>query len=204
MLPTAFGDLVTKRALHDAGFRISHLSRPAHGFSPSRFGARLLNPIYTAVEGRYLAERLVMSPGQSTGALRELVRRVRDNRLVSITVHSAGRRTDSVPFFNGTIRLANGAPALAQRTGAALLPVYAARTAPGVFVTTVEPPLSVPPGITPADGVRHRLIQCAALMESYVARWPDQFRGWDLNAKDPEQRNENHESTRVLKARRGD
>ncbi len=41
-------------AFHRAGLAVSHLSRASHGFSGSRLGVRVLNPIHTKVEDRYL------------------------------------------------------------------------------------------------------------------------------------------------------
>jgi len=179
ILPGVFADLTTKMTLHSAGFAVAHLSRPTHGFSPSRFGMRVLNPLWTTVECRYLAERLVVLPGQS-GALKELVRRVRANQLVSIAVHSSGQRIYELPFFDGTVRVADGAAVLAETTGAMLFPVHTARTGPGWFVTTIEPPLQAPEGSDRRQRVRSLLTQCAAAMESYALHWPDQFSGWYL------------------------
>ncbi len=176
--PMAFSDLVTKIAFHRAGFAVSHLSRFTHGFSPSRFGARVLNPIWTRVESRYLAERLVMNPGQSIGALRELARRVRENRLVSVTVGNQGQRTVMVPFFDETVAIAEGAPALARRSGAALLPVFTVQLEDGSFVTTVEPALQAPLDLDREAAVRVLVTAYAALLESYIARFPDQSREW--------------------------
>lgn len=175
VVPSIFNDLVTKIAFHQAGYRVSHLSRAGHGFSGSRFGARLLNPIVTTIEKRYLAERLVMDEGQSVSALKALVRRVRENGLVSIAVSGIGRRTFELPFFDGTIRVADGAPSLAERSGAALLPVSTARTVSGTFVTTIHPALELPQDIDRADRVPTLLRQSVGVLEWYVRNWPDQF-----------------------------
>ena len=133
--PFAFSDLVTKLALHEAGYAVAHLSRDTHGFSTTRFGRRVLNPIQTRVERRYLAERLVMSDERSVGPLRELAARLEQNRLVSITLAASGRRTRLVPLPR---RLPSGSRparlALACQTGAPLLPVFTLREPDGRFV----------------------------------------------------------------------
>lgn len=176
--PFVFGDLVTKMAFHRAGFRVTHLSRPGHGVSGSSLGMRFLNPLWTTAERRYLAERLVMTPDASAGVLRELVRRVRENQLISITISAQGQRRHSAPFFHGARAVAGGAPTLAHRSGAALLPVFTVRNADGSFGTTVEPPLRTPPDPDTEMAVRHLVTQVLRLLESYVARWPDQYGGW--------------------------
>ncbi len=170
-----FSDLVTKRALHEAGYAVSHLSREAHGFSTTRFGRRWLNPIKTGIERRYLAERLVMSEDHTVGPLRGLALRLRQNRLVSITVAPTGRKTRPAPFLDSRIRVATGAPALAWQTGAPLLPVFTLREPAGALVTRVEPALLADRRLDRAGAIDALLTAYGALLEAYVLRSPDQF-----------------------------
>ena len=58
--PFTHADVVFKRGLHEAGYRVNHLSAATHGFSDTRFGVAVLNPIKTGVESRYLKERCVI------------------------------------------------------------------------------------------------------------------------------------------------
>ena len=44
-----FAATVVKMALHGAGYRLATLSRPEHGFSKTRFGMTMLNPIRSVV-----------------------------------------------------------------------------------------------------------------------------------------------------------
>ena len=144
--PTIFQWLPTKRTLFEAGYRLHHLSSPQHGFSsPSRFGRACLNPIRTTIENRYLAERVLLGTGgQAHAALRRLAALLRQNEVVSITVGSAGARAIHAPLLDGSLWAASGAPHLATRTGAALLPVVTVRTASGQFRTWIGPPLATP------------------------------------------------------------
>lgn len=177
--PFAFGSLMTKMALHGAGYRATHLSTTGHGFSRSPFGRRMLNPIRTQIEGRYLAERVLVSRDDSVAPLRKLSRRLRRNELVSITsVSSVSRQLSAVPFLGGSLPMARGAPGLAWQTGARLLPVFAIREPGGEFVTVVEPPVSVPVCANRDEAVEEMLLRFAAILESYVMRWPDQFARW--------------------------
>ncbi len=173
--PFVFTHLVTKMALNQAGVRVSHLSRTVHGFSYSHFGVRVLNPIWTRIEERYLAERLVMSPSQSVAILRQLIERVRQNRVVSITVGPEGQQC-MTPFFAGALPIADGAPAIALKTGAPLLPVFSVRSADGSFATTIEAPLEA--SSRKDDGVKELVTKCGRLIESYALRYPDQCTAW--------------------------
>ena len=116
--PFVFAPLGTKMVLHHAGHAVSHLSRYSHGYSRSALGARLLNPIRTGVEDRYLAERMSIGPDhQPQAALRLLGQRLRDNRIVSISAGAGGSRVVEVPFLPGRMGLASGASALASQPG---------------------------------------------------------------------------------------
>ena len=174
--PFVFSDLLTKIALHDAGFAVSHLSRYAHGFSGSDFGVRVLNPIRTRIEQRFLAERLVMTRQSPVGALRELRRRLDAGRPVSVSAIGWAEQLYRIPFLNGTVQMAGGAPSLAIRSGAPLLPVFTGRDPDGQELTVIEPPLMHRAAWPREEAITRLLLQYAALLEYYVTRWPDQFR----------------------------
>lgn len=146
-------DLLVKMTLHHAGYRIVHLSRFDHGFSISRWGACWFNPIWTRIENRYLAERLVMSPTEQTKPLRQLIKRLRDNQLVSVTAnHERIKYPHILPFLNGTIQLAEGAPVLALATGAVLCCPYIWCVSPmEPTLRALNLPCFPTPGLTPRE-----------------------------------------------------
>jgi lauroyl/myristoyl acyltransferase len=183
--PFVYSSLVTKMALHQAGFAVSHLTGTQHGVSSSGFGQRFLNPIWSGVERRFLAARVLMTSEQSPAALRDLIRRLRANQLVSITMGPNGRRRYDAPFFAGRLAVANGAPALARRTGAPLLPVFTVRTTDGAFVTTVEAPAPLAPDLDADESERQLTAHAVRRLESHVERAPDQFDGWAMAAPEP-------------------
>jgi len=180
--PMASKDLITKMAFHQAGYPVSHLSRFDHGFSISLWGARLFNPLWTRIEERFLAERLVMSATIQVSPLRLLIKRLHDNRLVSMTANHEGRKyPHTLPFLSGTIRLAEGAPSLSVTTGAALLPVFTVRETDGTFVTKIEPALVSATGGSPAQEIDSLISQFVRLLESYTLRFPCDYQGWGLS-----------------------
>jgi len=171
----AFAPLLFKIALREAGWAVSHLSRPTHGFDASPFAVRWLNPVWTRIEERYVHERIVMAPGTETAALRTLRRRLADNRVVSITVGDEAVQTVGVPFLGETLRIATGPMNLATASGAALLPVFAARDADGRFFVDIQAPLDTH---VPGDrGQRYDSIarQYTERLEPYVRRFPGQW-----------------------------
>ncbi|TGT21704.1 hypothetical protein EN815_34795, partial [Mesorhizobium sp. M4B.F.Ca.ET.172.01.1.1] len=49
--------IMGKRALHEAGLDAHQVSAQYHGFSPSQFGFRVINPPLVKVENRFLKSR---------------------------------------------------------------------------------------------------------------------------------------------------
>jgi lauroyl/myristoyl acyltransferase len=170
------GHLGAKVGFRRAGLEVVHLSTPAHGFSASRFGVRHLNRIQTRIEDRYIAERVLLPLSGQNAALTTLVKRLKANKVVSITGQRGTGRTVDARFLDGTLPLASGAPALAQMTGARLLPVFAFRAADGAIEVTVEPEIEL-------KGPREAAVEAAVQSFAdrsvpHVLRAPGQWLSW--------------------------
>jgi len=174
-----FNTQVTKMALKAQGYRISHLSRPEHGFSKSKFGIRYLNPLRWNAELKYLDKRIVIDRAKRGGSLREAKAILEDNRIVSISAGAwEGRRVARGVMLNSRYTLATGAPDLAQRTGAALLPVVTTRVAGnGAFRVKIGKPL-VAALEDNLEAIRTATAGFLAELEIAVLEYPDQWRGW--------------------------
>ncbi len=172
------GHLSAKIAFRKAGLQVTHLSHPSHGFSASRFGIRYLNRLQTRVEDPFIAERVLLPVGGQNTALNVLARRLRANGVVSITGQRGTGRTVAAPFLAGEIRLAPGAPAMAQMTGAALLPVFAFRGEDNVIDVAVEPAIEIQADRPRDEAVGMAVRSYARMLEDYVLRYPKQWLGW--------------------------
>jgi lauroyl/myristoyl acyltransferase len=171
-----YSSLITKMAFYQARYAVSHLTRPQHGFSCSPYGVRFLNPIWTKVEDRFIAERITINAENTDTAL-ELVRsRLAANRVVSITVGNWARRTLDFPFFKGTIRLATGPAHLSYACRAPLLPVFTFRAGDGEYHVSIGSAIDRQT-IKPGD--YDRMIRSyVKTLEEYVLSYPDQWNGW--------------------------
>ncbi len=172
-----FAAVVTKMAMRQAGIGLRHLSHPRHGFSDSRFGMRFLNPVRTRCEGRYVDERVVISLDGPVAAMRRLLNCLKKNAVVSITVRGTGLRPCQAPFFDDHMMVATGAPDLAHRSGAALLPVFTVRRG-NRFIVTVEDPLVVDPAIDRSAATAAATAEYAKRLEPHVAAHPGQWAEW--------------------------
>jgi lauroyl/myristoyl acyltransferase len=172
-----FAAVVTKMAMRRAGIDLHHLSHPRHGFSDSRFGMRFLNPLRTRCEGRYVAERVVLSLDGPVAAMRTLLKRLRGNAVVSIVVRGSGLHPCPAPFFDGRLAVATGAPDLAHRSGAALLPVFTVRQG-GRYVVAIESPLAIDVAAERHAAAAAAAAEYARRLEPHVAAHPGQWAEW--------------------------
>jgi lauroyl/myristoyl acyltransferase len=174
-----FANDIPKIALARRGIRASHLSRPEHGFSATRFGLRWLNPLRQDFELRYLRERIVYDRNDPNAAGETMRARLAENGVVSILACAQeGRAFIEADFLGARLRMAGGAPRLAYESGSALLPVF---TMPAWqshgFCVTVGPPLAL-------DGANRKEAAAAATadflerLEPLVCARPHLWRGW--------------------------
>lgn len=175
----AFNSGITKVVLHNRGHRVSHLSRPEHGFSKTRLGIACLNPVRCIPEDRYLAERIVYDRSAPSTAMRRMVRALGSGGVVSITAGAwEGSGLVEAPLLGGTLSLAVGAPRLALLTGAALLPVFSVRTSEQRLTTVIEAPIDLSQDGAPADACGDAAAEYLKRHEPWIRRFPEQWRGW--------------------------
>ena len=176
----AFNSLATKKAFSARGLNVHHLSRPEHGFSKSRVGQAILNPIRAGAEDRYLASRLMIR-GNPASTMLAAHRLLAKNAIVSITAGDwEGSSLASVPFGEAWLPLATGAPALAFSSGAALLPVFTVRTGQGQrnLSVSIGDQIQFADGHTRAEAVDLALADYGRQTLEWVRRFPGQWRGW--------------------------
>jgi lauroyl/myristoyl acyltransferase len=175
---SAFSDTIAKIGLAAAGYPPVHLSQTNHGISHSRFAQRWLNPLQRRVEDRYLAERVILNDAAPSGALRRLQRVLARNGIVSIAVEPWGSHAADVRVLGGRLRIATGAPSLAWKTGAKLMPVFVAREADGGFRVLVDEPLSIGRGQSKQDAQRIGVAEYASRLERILRAAPAEWRDW--------------------------
>jgi lauroyl/myristoyl acyltransferase len=146
-----------------------------------------LSRLRTAVEDRYLHERVIMPRDGGLGYVRRLERLLRGNGILSIRAGRFGHRVMELPMLGGLVSLATGAASLAVGTGAVLLPVFVTRRGAGRFELVVEPPLEPGPGLDPHAAVEDLMRRYVDQLEAYVLRFPHMWSGWYyLRFPDPE------------------
>lgn len=175
-----FNALAAKKAFHDHGYKVWHVSRPEHGFSKSRFGIATINPIRVYAELSFLGGRIIIdrkNPGKAKEEARQLLHA---NQMISITAGAwEGRRIATTSLLGGEIELATGATSLALQNNAALLPVFTVRDdAIGVIRVVVGPRIADPGKETLEEKIDLMTQTFIDQMKPYVIAHPEQWRDW--------------------------
>ncbi|MGA9428514.1 MAG: lysophospholipid acyltransferase family protein [Xanthobacteraceae bacterium] len=172
---TVFSTLVTKMALHDAGYQVLQLSRSQHGFSMSPFGVRFLNPIWVGVEDRFIAGRVVIKGDTATDVLPILRERMAENKFVIIVVVPQAHKFIWVPLLRDIYPLPTGPIRLARSAGAPILPVFTVATGDGGYDVSIHEPVYAPAAPANDESVAQAY---ARQLQGFVDTHPDQWNGW--------------------------
>jgi Kdo2-lipid IVA lauroyltransferase/acyltransferase len=108
------------------------------------------------------------------GALRQILRALGDNMGVAVLIDQHIQTSDAVvvDFFNRPAATTSAVAALALRTGAPIVPVFAVRLPGGRYRMIYEHPVELPPADHP-DAIRELTQRCTDVLEMYVRRHPD-------------------------------
>jgi KDO2-lipid IV(A) lauroyltransferase len=107
------------------------------------------------------------------GAVRRVLRALEANECVAIMIdqHTHGRDAVSVDFFNRPAWTTSALAAMALRTGAPVIPVFALPLPGGRYRCVYEHPVEPPPADS-ADPAREFMQRCTDVVEMYVRRHP--------------------------------
>ena len=176
----AFSSLITKLALRRAGYPITHISRPEHGVSKSRFGIGCLNRFRTWAENRHLIGRIVHQRARPDLTRSAALETLANNGILSVTVGAwEGRHLATGDVLGARYTVSTGAAAFAFMSGAQLLPVFTTRRPDGLSYDLV---IGEPLGETARSSLDEFLLSSAADLfsshESVIRSAPDQWRSW--------------------------
>jgi KDO2-lipid IV(A) lauroyltransferase len=149
----------------------------AHGL---RFGEHSLAVLARPLDNPYLhdmLERIRTCTGNSViyrqGAIRKVMRELAANRGVALLIDQHLHSTDAVyvDFFNRPAATTSALAALALRTGAPVIPVFALPLPGGRYRFIYERPVPPPREESP-DAIREFTQRCTDVLEMYVRRDP--------------------------------
>jgi KDO2-lipid IV(A) lauroyltransferase len=108
------------------------------------------------------------------GAIRRVLRALGANQAVAVLIdqHMQSAEAVYVDFFNRPAATTGALAALALKTGAPVIPVFALPLAGGRFRMVYEHPVE-PPSTDSEDAIRDFTQRCTDVLEMYVRRYPD-------------------------------
>ena len=189
--PTGAGSRPGLRALARAGLPIAQLMGNGHPFSPSRFAMKFLNPLVNRMDDRYVGTTVTVREDNAVEAMHALGEHLRANGVIRISANGAFGNALDIPFFGGTLHLSLGAPMLALLHGAPLIPIFCIPDGTGGHELVAEAPLTDGSEEASLDHARALAGRYAAILESYLERYPHIWRCWFIpNTWEPAGRGE--------------
>ncbi len=163
-----------------AGFPLAHMTRPEHGFSMSRFGMAVLNPLKRAHERRFLSRHIMYDRANPAEALDAMAQVLRSGGLLSVLATTyEGRTLAEADFLGGRCQVAAGPPRIALDAGCPILPLFVIADVahPGHYRCELQAPLAMP-GRDRTLAVRAAAADYLHRLEQVVRDHPAAWRGW--------------------------
>jgi KDO2-lipid IV(A) lauroyltransferase len=142
-----------------------------------------------------LLESVRMKTGNSViyrrGAIRRVLRALEANQAVAVLIDQHIHSSDAVyvDFFNRPAATTSALAALALRTGAPVVPVFALPLPDGRFRMVYEHAVA-PPGADDPDAIREFTQRCTDVLEMYVRRYPELWLWMHRRWRDAESKGE--------------
>jgi lauroyl/myristoyl acyltransferase len=169
---------VLQRGAWQSGWPLVQLSSIIHGVTNSQLGMRVTAPLYARPENAYLVERVRIPADWSFGYMPQLLRALKANRVVAILGEVVARQNVTVSILEGTRPIPTGAPAIAHRTGAALIPAVTFREGPLQYRLQLGPPIEVDQSLPRREATEQAVLEFGRRIEQAVAAHPSDWLGW--------------------------
>jgi KDO2-lipid IV(A) lauroyltransferase len=163
-----FGNFIVMLSrLSLAGYKPSVIMRPL------KDGGQL-ERIFEPERARLDIEAILSIPRKT--CVTSAIRALRRNKLLLIPLdQNFGTAGVYVDFFGGKAATATGPIVLAQRTGAAIVPVFAVRNPDNTQKIIFEPALILEKEKTEVETIRVNIQKLTVLIESYIRRYPGEW-----------------------------
>ena len=165
-----------KQVLHARGVAIHQTHALDHmgGFwthGETEVRARIVRPWLDRLERQFVAEIIYLPRDESLAFTRRLMLVLQANQVLCVSGEGQlGQKHVVLSFLGRERAFATGMISLAKLTGAPILPLSCWSDETGKTRLVIEPPLDLNTGMK----------AYATLLETYVKRYPEHYRGWDL------------------------
>lgn len=161
--------IMGKRALHEAGVDAHQVSVRHHGFSPSKFGFRVINPPLVKVENRFLKSRIVFERTDAYQVTTRIQKVLKANGVVLMTntVYAGSAFAEAAMGERGFTHLASAPANFAARAGAALFHMATIEEVPFRQYRAIVSQLSPDPQVSESPA-RDRAAKNLAVQAGYI------------------------------------
>lgn len=179
---------LAKQILHENGFSIHQVHSETHlgGFGNddnpvSWVGRHIIKRFFEGCEKRFVAEIIYLLGSDSLTFTRTLQDRLKRNTvLCSAGDGKVGQKLIPLRFLGRTDLFPTGMVSLAKISGAPILPMFCIRDRNGQISLIIERPIHLKTDGERERGLETSVTQYVSLLESYIRRYPEQYRNWQF------------------------
>jgi lauroyl/myristoyl acyltransferase len=187
----AFGRrTLSKQILHENGFLIHQVYAEVHlkGFlttDPDRSNSwvrdHMIKTEMERCEKPFLAEIIYLPSSDSLVFTRILLDRLKQNAILCIPGDGrSGEKLLPMRFLGHTMLFSTGMVSLAKISGASILPILCIQEKNGKTSLIIEPPILIETEVGREQVLEKGVIQYVSLVESYIRKYPEQYRNWSF------------------------
>jgi hypothetical protein len=172
------GQLFSKIALSRAGVSLTQLSTADHGawFPLTLLGKLVAGPLNCLPENRYIKERIRIPVDGGNRYLFRISDVLKDNGCIWIAAErSRAKKLVEAAVLGRPARFPVGAPTMALRKDAALLPVYTQRLGRLSYRVTIEEPISFDRNLPRNELIDQAVTQYARRLTARILMGPGDF-----------------------------
>jgi lauroyl/myristoyl acyltransferase len=180
---------LAKHILYRNGFAIDQVHAYGHigGFhvakNQSCVSERIIRPFFDNCQRSFVRDIIYLGDPDSLAFTKLMASRLRDNRILCISADGTrGKKFISIPFLGNFFSFPTGIVSLAKFTGTPILPLFCFDTEDGKICLVIGPSLQIPPDLQREEALENGIRQFIAVLESYVRKYPEQYRKWDYSS----------------------
>jgi lauroyl/myristoyl acyltransferase len=179
------------RILHEKGLSVHEVHAESHlwglnSYPPSMSWVtrHVIRAAFERWEKRSVAEIIYLPKSDSLAFTRTLLKRLKQNGILSITGDGKfGRNLIPLRFLGWTDFFSPGMVSLAKTSGAPILPMFCYQDRNDDTNLIIESPIRIDTSLGREQGLESSLEQYVSLFESYVTRYPEKYLYWDVPEK---------------------
>jgi lauroyl/myristoyl acyltransferase len=174
--------VAAKRILKEHALSVSQIHDEYHmsGFSNSHswICRHMIQPFFESREKPFVKEIIYLTRSDSLAFTRALAERLKQNGIICVSADGrAGHKFVPVDFLWRRDLFSTGIISLARLSGATLLPLFCVQEGDRTRLI-IESPICVESDGDREGSVKRSILQYIGLLETYVTRYPEQYRRW--------------------------